>query len=106
MRQSKSTLSLLSAGFLALGLTPAAAQQSRRIEQESAFQATRDGAIRPLRQIEGQIVPNMRRKGASYIGAELDSISHRYRLKFMRESSVIWVDVDGKTGSIIAEAGN
>jgi hypothetical protein len=30
----------------------------------------------------------------------------RYRLKFVRGSSVIWIDVDGRSGAIIAQAGN
>jgi hypothetical protein len=38
-------------------------------------------------------VPRMR--GADYLGPELDYERGRYRLKFMRNGQVIWVDVDG-----------
>jgi hypothetical protein len=111
MTTRKSTLALLFSPALIpaliLGLaSPASAQRTRSGEQDAAMQATREGAVRPLRQIESQIVPRMRDRGANYIGAEFDGGSHRYRLKFMRESSVIWVDVDGKSGTIIAQAGN
>lgn len=105
MTTRKSTLIAVLATVVAFaGVQDAAAQRNR--EQDAAMAATREGAIRPLRQIESQIVPGMRNRGASYIGAEFDSNSRRYRLKFMREASVIWVDVDGKSGAIIAQAGN
>jgi hypothetical protein len=75
----------------------------RRGEQDQAYHARRDGTMRPLREIESGVVPRMRRSGADYIGAELDD--GRYRLKFMRGPSVIWVDVDGRTGEIVGRAG-
>ncbi len=76
----------------------------RRGEQDQAYQARREGTMRPLREIEGAVVPQMRRSGADYIGAELDG--GRYRLKFMRGPSVIWVDVDGRTGEVVGRAGD
>lgn len=84
----------------------AQAQQSRRGEQDAALDATRRGSVHSLRQIEGAVVPAMKRRGANYIGAEFDSDVMRYRLKFVRGSSVIWIDVDGRSGAIIAQAGN
>ena len=51
------------------------------------------------------VVPGMKARGADYIGAEFDGQDLRYRLKFMRGSSVIWVDVDGRSGAIIGKAG-
>lgn len=84
----------------------ASAQQSRRGEQDAALDATRRGSVHSLRQIEGTVVPAMKRRGANYIGAEFDSNDMRYRLKFVRGSSVIWIDVDGRSGAIIAQAGN
>ncbi len=84
-----------------LATTPLAAQQARRVEQEAAYRATREGAVRSLRSIENEIIPRMRARGADYIGAEFSGPDSRYRLKFMRGSSVIWVDVDGRNGAII-----
>ncbi len=78
----------------------------RGAEQDQVYQARREGTMRPLREIEGGVVPEMRRRGADYIGAELDGGERpRYRLKFMRGGSVIWVDVDGRTGEIVGRAG-
>jgi hypothetical protein len=85
--------------------SPAFAQKSRRGEQEAAYQATKLGAVHSLRSIENGIVPDMKSKGADYIGAEFDGQIQRYRLKFLRGSSVIWIDVDGRNGAIIAKAG-
>ena len=84
----------------------ASAQQGRRVEQDAALNATRRGSVHSLREIEGSVVPAMKRRGANYIGAEFDSDVMRYRLKFVRGSSVIWIDVDGRSGAIIAQAGN
>lgn len=47
----------------------------------------------------------MKQRGADYIGAEYDGGMGRYRLKFMRGGSVIWVDVDGRTGAVVGRAG-
>jgi hypothetical protein len=107
MMTRKSTLLAMFAPLLVAPLTSdAVAQRGRGSEQDAAMAATKLGVIRPLRQIESQIVPSMRSRGANYIGAEFDSGLQRYRLKFMRDASVIWVDVDGKSGAVIAQAGN
>jgi hypothetical protein len=93
--------------FLALAIltslvaTPAFAQKGRRGEQDAAYHATREGAVRPLRSIENNIVPGMKAQGSSYIGAEFDGQAARYRLKFIHDGAVIWVDVDGRSGAII-----
>jgi len=88
-----------------LSFTPAAAQKARRGEQDAAFQATREGAVHSLRSIENNVVPKMKARGADYIGAEFDEENLSYRLKFMKGSKVIWLDVDGKNGAIIGKAG-
>jgi hypothetical protein len=82
----------------------AASADGRRRDQDAAYEAARSGQIRSLREIEGRVVPRM--GGASYLGPEFDSGSATYRLKFMRAGSVIWVDVDGRTGAIIGRSGN
>jgi hypothetical protein len=86
-------------------VVPALAKEPRRGEQDQALDATRMGAVRSLRSIENAIVPAMKARGADYIGQEFDGEQNRYRLKFMRGKSVIWVDVDGRTGAIIGQAG-
>ncbi len=81
---------------------PVEAQKGRRGEQDAALQATREGAVHSLRSIENSIVPAMQ---ADYIGAEFDAETLRYRLKFMKGSAVIWVDVDGRNGKEIGRTG-
>ena len=80
--------------------------QGRRGDADAVYEGRRAGALMPLRSIENGIVPRMKSRGADYIGAEYDSDMSRYRLKFMRDGSVIWVDVDGRTGTVVGRAGD
>ncbi|MDB5700956.1 MAG: hypothetical protein JWL66_1155 [Sphingomonadales bacterium] len=91
--------------LLSLPAVPQAYAQHRPTDQDEAFRGRQAGALRPLREIEGGVVPQMQRRGADYIGAEYDGGMGRYRLKFMRAGSVIWVDVDGRTGAVVGRAG-
>lgn len=68
-----------------------------RREQERAFEATREGRSMPLPQLERRVMPFM--GGADYLGPELNGGT--YRLKFMQNGRIIWVDVDAQTGRII-----
>jgi hypothetical protein len=78
----------------------------RRGDAEAVYQGRLAGSLRPLRSIENGVVPGMKARGADYIGAEYDPEMGRYRLKFMRDGSVIWIDVDGRTGAVVGRAGN
>jgi uncharacterized membrane protein YkoI len=95
--------SVLAALGLAL-ISPAVDARPRDKEQDAAFRATQQGRIMPLRVIESRIVPQM--PGADYLGPELDAGSSRYRLKFIRDGRVIWVDVDARTGEVVGKSGN
>jgi hypothetical protein len=86
------TAALLSVGLIA---TPALADPPR--DQDKAFEATKEGRSMPLPKIERRVMPFM--DGADYLGPEFDG--ETYRLKFMRNGRVIWVDVDAATGRII-----
>ena len=82
----------VAAGLLA---SPALADPPR--DQDRAFEAMRKGRSMPLPMLEQRVLPFM--GGADYLGPELnDGV---YRLKFMRNGRVIWVDVDAATGRII-----
>ena len=92
----------------ALGLTtmaPAAdaRPRARDREQDQAYKARQQGRIMPLRTIESRVKPRMR--GAEYLAPELNG-SDTYRLKFMRDGRVIWVDVDARTGQVLGRSGN
>jgi hypothetical protein len=102
---NKSTVFVAFACFALLS-APVTARPGRQGEQDAAFQATRQGAAQSLRSIENNIVPGMKAQGANYIGQEFDGEQNRYRLKFIRGKSVIWVDVDGRSGAIIGKAGD
>lgn len=86
--------------ILALGLfaSPAVAQQPRT-EQGEARREMNAGNIMPLRQIEARVLPTM--KGAEYLGPAYDPAAMAYRLKFIRDGRVLFVDVDARTGRVL-----
>ena len=70
----------------------------RRGDQMRAFQARKEGNL-SLREIEARVVPTMR--DSQYIGFDYDAAEAIYTLKFLRNGTVIWVEVDGRTGKVI-----
>ena len=71
-------------------------------DQDRAFRATREGRSMPLPMIERRVKPHM--GGADYLGPELRG--ETYRLKYMQDGRVIWVDVDAATGRIVRRSGD
>lgn len=95
----------LIASCLALALSiPAAAPLSAqaRSEQGEARKEMRAGNLVSLRDIEARIVPTMR--GAEYLGPAYDSTAMAYRLKFIRDGRVLFVDVDARTGRVLGRS--
>jgi hypothetical protein len=88
-------MAALGAGLIA---TPAVAAPPR--DADRAFEATREGRSMPLPKIERRVMPFM--GGADYLGPEFNG--RTYRLKFMKNGHVIWVDVDAATGRIIGRS--
>ena len=72
-------------------------QQRPSRDADRAFRATQQGRSMPLPQLERRVMPLM--GGADYLGPEFNGDT--YRLKFMQNGRVIWVDVDGQSGRII-----
>ncbi|MBN3537856.1 MAG: hypothetical protein ACK4TC_13950 [Sphingomonas pseudosanguinis] len=70
----------------------------RRGDQMRAAQARKEGNL-SLREIEARVVPTMR--DSQYIGFDYDAGAAIYTLKFLRNGTVIWVEVDGRTGKVI-----
>ncbi|MGU3391598.1 hypothetical protein [Sphingomonas sp. M1A8_2b] len=93
---------LLLAALASAPVMIAAGPDQRRGDQMSAFQARKTGGL-SLREIEARVIPTM--KGAQYLGSDYDSGSAIYTLKFLRDGTVIWVDVDGRTGQIVGRTG-
>lgn len=91
-------LSIAAASLAFAGLAaPADAQQ--RKPQDEARKEMRAGNVLSLREIERRVLPTMR--GAEYLGPAYDSTAVAYRLKFIREGKVTFVDVDARTGRIL-----
>lgn len=87
-------LALVSGAFAA----PLAAQ-SRGGDQRSAREEMQAGRNLPIRDIERRIIPRM--EGGEYLGFEYDSTAQVYRLKFIIEGRVVWVDVDAQNARIL-----
>jgi uncharacterized membrane protein YkoI len=102
-------LSLRAAILAALAMTglavPAAAlsaQDQERGDQGKARREAQAGTQLSLREIERRILPQMR--GSEYLGPAYDSTARAYRLKFIRDGRVTYVDVDARTGRVIGRS--
>ena len=82
---------------LVSGAAPVAAQT--RGDQASAREEMKAGRTLPVREIERRVIPQMR--GHEYLSFEYDGASSAYRLKFIKEGQVVWVDVDARTARIL-----
>lgn len=90
--------SCLVAAVFTAGLSVPAAAQSRS-DQGEARKEMQAGNILRSREIEARILPTMR--DAEYLGFAYDSTAMAYRLKFIREGRVLFVDVDARTGRVL-----
>ena len=93
------TLLVLVASAVTLSAVPALADPPGR-DADRAYSATQGGRSMPLPSIERRVIPFM--GGADYLGPEFDGDT--YRLKFMREGRVIWIDVDAASGRIVGNS--
>ena len=92
---------ILFACLSAIAVSGAVAQPLR----DRAASAPRQNVqVLPIREIERRVIPMM--QGAQYLGFDFDPQTSIYTLKFLRNGSVIWVDVDGRTGRIVRRTGN
>jgi uncharacterized membrane protein YkoI len=97
----------LFAGILAIFAScavalPATAQEMSLGDQGEARREAQAGTQLSLREIERRILPQM--NGSEYLGPAYDSTARAYRLKFIREGRVTYVDVDARTGRIIGRS--
>ena len=67
-------------------------------EQGQVRKEMRAGNVLPLREIEGRVLPTM--PGMQYLGPEYDPAAMAYRLKFIKDGRVFFVDVDARSGQI------
>jgi hypothetical protein len=87
----------LLAAAIAASMTSVPTLAEKPRDADRAFRATQQGRSMPLPQLERRVKPFM--GGADYLGPELNNGT--YRMKFMENGRVIWVDVDPQTGKII-----
>jgi hypothetical protein len=71
-------------------------------EQGEVRRERRAGNVLSLPDIERQVLPRM--SGMQYLGPEFDSAAMAYRLKFIRNGKVFFVDVDARTGRVIGQS--
>lgn len=89
----------LVATLLAAALLAPAPAFAQRNDQGEARKEMRAGNVLSLRQIEGRVLPTMR--GSEYLGPAYDSTAMAYRLKFIKDGRVTYVDVDARSGRIL-----
>jgi uncharacterized membrane protein YkoI len=88
---------LAASGFAAV---PAGAQS--RDDQGTARKESHEGRQLTSREIEKLVLPQM--KGMNYLTFEYDSVAKVYRLKFIKDGHVVFVDVDARTGKILSRS--
>jgi hypothetical protein len=80
--------------------TPLTAQAApRRDAQGEVRKDMREGKVSSLRDIERRVLPSM--SGMQYLGPEYDPAAMAYRLKFIRDGRVVFVDVDARSGQVL-----
>lgn len=77
---------------------PDASAMPRRDEQDAARRAMLDGRVMPFAVIKRRLEREM--GDSTYLGSEFNERQNRYRLKYVRDGRVVWVDVDGRTGDV------
>ena len=93
---------LAAAGLAAIPAHAFAQGGLQRTEQNGAYRAMQQGQTLPFPEIRRRVEITV--SGAQFIGVEVIG-GMIYRLKYMRGSEVIWIDVDARTGRIVARTG-
>ena len=88
---------LLASLAIAMPITAHAAP--RRDAQGEVRRDTREGKVFSLPDIERRVLPTM--PGMEYLGPEYDPAAMAYRLKFIRNGRVVFVDIDARSGQVI-----
>jgi hypothetical protein len=85
--------------LLALPMTPSLAAPGDA--QGQVRKDMRAGNVRSLREIEQVVLPTM--PGMQYLGPEYDPAAMAYRLKFIHNGRVTFVDVDARSGEVLRQ---
>lgn len=84
---------------LAVAMPLTAHAGPRRDAQGEVRKDMREGKVASLRDIERRVLPTM--PGMQYLGPEYDPAAMAYRLKFIRDGRVVFVDVDARSGQVL-----
>mgnify|MGYP006077464645 CR=1 FL=1 len=95
-------ISLLLLSAYGASIVPDADARGPRDEQDAARRAMLEGRAMPFSAIKRRVEGEM--GNATYLGSEFHQESNRYRLKYVRDGRVVWVDVDGRTGEVTGRA--
>lgn len=100
MKKYSSLAAALSLGVSAFSVLPVYADSGG--EQGQARKDRQAGNILSIRQIEQIVLPRM--SGKQYLGPDYDPAAMAYRLKFIQDGKVYFVDVDARTGRILGQS--
>ena len=89
------------AATVATGVAGPAAAKPHRDAQVEVRKEVREGNVRSLRDIERRVLPT--KPDMQYLGPEYDPAAMAYRLKFIRNGRVVFVDVDARSGQVLSE---
>ncbi len=98
-RPNTSPVMIACAALLGAAMPQSAVAGPQRDPQGAVRAEVRNGGVLPLREIERRVVPAM--PGMQYLGPEYDPAAMAYRLKFIRDGRVVFVDVDARSGEVI-----
>ncbi|MGB3378141.1 MAG: PepSY domain-containing protein [Allopontixanthobacter sediminis] len=98
---TKTLALLLAATLMTTGFTASPSLAQSRNDQGEARKEMRAGNVLPLREIERRVVTPLQAQGHEYLGPAYDSTAMAYRLKFIKDGRVSFVDVDARTGRIL-----
>jgi hypothetical protein len=100
-RRFRLALSGALAALVATGVAAPAEAKPRRDAQVEVRKEVREGNVRSLREIERRVLPT--KPDMQYLGPEYDPTAMAYRLKFIRNGRVVFVDVDARSGEVLSE---
>lgn len=98
---TRKTFLFIAAAFVLPGLSATGASAQSRNDQGEARKEMKAGNVLSLREIERRVVSPLKAQGHEYLGPAYDSTAVAYRLKFIKEGRVTFVDVDARTGRIL-----
>jgi len=99
-RSAPAALCLISGLLAALAASAPAAFANPGDEQGQVRREIRAGNVRSLREIEQRVLPTM--TGMQYLGPEYDPAAMAYRLKFIQNGRVVFIDVDARSGQVLS----